>query len=67
MKTRKNQETYTPVCFNCGRESKSSNELKPLTDFWGNEYHICRECEVDAERTRAIRLEQARLAKVNER
>jgi hypothetical protein len=61
------QITYHPLCFNCGRENKSGNELKPLTDFLGNEYHICRACEIEAERTRAIRLEQARLAKVNKR
>jgi hypothetical protein len=62
-----NQVTYHPLCFNCGSESKIGNELRPLTDFLGNEYHICRKCEVDAAVTRAIRLEQARLAKGKKR
>jgi len=57
---KKNQMTYTPVCFNCGRESERGNELKSFADDWGNVFHICRECEIKAAEARAIRAEQAR-------
>jgi hypothetical protein len=49
------QVTYHPLCFNCGSEK----DLRPIKSMWGT-WHICRKCEIEAAKARAIRLVQAK-------
>ncbi len=43
--------TRRPVCFHCGSEKN----LKPYESYLWGTWHICRKCEIEAEKAKAKR------------